>query len=237
MNAIKQIFGPVFLRASAVIAGLVMLCSPAGASVIDFDDIAGVPGESSPHVPLGFIPAGYNGFNWDGGFNVMKQETFHSSRYNNTALFPSFDQAVTNNGSEVVSISSATPFDFLGGSFIAWGRDDQKADIASTSIGFRFYRGSTLVGDVVFDIMTDQFRTISFSDDWIRGIHRVELISSTEGITDPNVMPTLWIMDDLVFDREPGTNNPVPEPSTAVLFIAGIAGLCGITRRQARGRN
>lgn len=209
---------------------LILLSGPAVAAVITFDDITGVPGNSHPHIPLGFVPSGYEGFQWGAGINIMKEDTF-TDFYNNSSSFPSYDQALTNNGTDIASIFSSTPFDFLGGSFIAWGRDDLKDKFTSTSIEFRFYRGSSLVGpSPTFDLLTDQFRTIHFSESWVRGINRVEMIASSYGTTSG--ITTSWIMDNMVYDREPGNSNTVPEPSTAVLFLAGILSLSGLARKK-----
>ena len=238
MKTIQKKINQFLIRISILIAIGLTISTSANAAVIDFDDITGVPGNAvNPNRPLGFIPDNYQGFVWEGidnvgnsPVNVIKEDTFQVF-YGNSSNFPSFDQALINNGSDVVRISSAVPFDFLGASFIAFGRDNLKDNFTSTSVDFRFYRGSTLVGpNPNYDIDPGFFSTINFTEGWTRGITAVEILASTFG-TNASIR-TSWIMDDMRFEREPITNNPVPEPSTGILIFMGLLAVSGFARKD-----
>lgn len=213
---------------------LLLLESTAAAEMITFDDISGVPGNSNPSVPLGFIPDQYNGFTWT-GFNVMKYETFSGSPYNNTYSFPSQDQVITNNGSEFVTISSSTPFDLIQASFAGFGRDDDRAIHTATAIEVFAYRDGAQTGYYSNDIPYDFFAGAAFFQmPGFSNIDTLKITSSGALIDIPNGSALgIWLMDDFEFFREEGDGiAPVPEPSTVMLLAIGILGLAKTGRKR-----
>jgi len=129
-------------------------------------------------------------------------------------------------GETVSSISSDTPFDFIGGVFAsAWNED-----ALFTVYGYR--DGTLVYGSQIFLRTTPWARTFYFM-----GVDRVEFSISggtpnTELINNAHVGGgDYFAVDDLVINF-PGA---VPEPATWAMMLAGFGALGGALRRQRVG--
>lgn len=174
----------------------------AGQTTLNFDDIT-VSGN-------GPMPVGYGGFTWDPDIWVMT-EGFYQALYHNTVSFPSPPIAFYNGpGAISVSISRATPFEFVSLQAALFARHDTADQNSSASITVDGYRNGVLVGsdNLTLDI---NFATVSSSF--------ASTLVDTLVLRNDGVDEHWWLADDLTF------KTPVPELSTWALLLLGFAGL------------
>lgn len=176
-----------------------------------------------------YIPAGYGGFTWDPLFSVVGNR-YYSENLGNTYGAPSGGAAINNGGGPLggVTLSSSTPFNFIGADFTTLAMfDDYIGDAfltqSSRTVKIDAYNASgTLIGSLTaplsptgYNFVTANFAGVSSlvlgNDDYPYGNY-------VNGIA--------WLMDDFTY------NPSTPEPGTLVMFGSGIIGLAGFLRRK-----
>jgi hypothetical protein len=113
-----------YCRPFCLVVLLAAIAAPATADqvVLGFDDVQ-LHGDG---YGLGnqwtALPDSYGGLSWSYAM-VISQASLQQG-YGNTHALPSGPNAVYNSGGRTVTVSSATPFDFLGACFGGWDTSD-----------------------------------------------------------------------------------------------------------------
>lgn len=202
--------------AITIILSLAMLATSAVADMITFDSKA-----------TGQVIGLYQGVD----FGIMTAYTYneYNTNYNNTQSHVSGDVfgyfADVPGESPVLSITSANEFIFDGSYLAGWAAYDQ-GWYNARSVTVQGYLDKSLVAAIRFDL-TPQMQY--FATNWTLPVDTLEFI--------PDAPEKYFLMDN--FTYTPYTElaslapNPVPEPSTLLLFGAGLAGTA-IFRRKNR---
>jgi hypothetical protein len=191
----------------------------ARASIINFDDITTLQHD----VP---VPSNYVGLQWGPNWIVEGDGDYHGF-YGNSYGSPSGSYAVTNaNGVGSVAVSSDIDFDFYGGYFASFSRNDEFMWGSSTSVTLEGYNNGFLIYSQEFALSPDHYEWLGVA---FLGVDEIRVLN--EGIP-----ANRWWMGDNFAINEPGpsSNDPtpvVPEPATLLLLAAGLLGLVVLRRR------
>lgn len=195
--------------AVAALSCLLLVCAPSGhAGMLTFDDLEF--GGSTAGESIWNSSAGYGGFNWDTGFSAGSTT---ASGFSSAAT--SGDQFLFNKGQQrTLSISRATPFDFLGASFGFKSSDPARRikflayDMAGTKVAETGYQALDRSG-------------LTSLQAFITDIYRLEI--GTYGGT--------FAMDNFSF-RDVAVK--VTEAGSRALLVIGLIGLWAARRRGQR---
>lgn len=176
----------------------------AGASVVNFDDLA-TPLNSGGML-YGAMPLNYEGFTWEpenvqSSWNVNDASKYDSV-YGNSVGAVSGNVFASNSGGALLTVSGPV-FDFVGVFITGWEQGNAFKSWSAKSVTAKGYREGSLVGE----------KTLTFSGngyDWLEanfaGVDTVEFSTSAG---------KYWIMDDFT------TVAAVPEPATMAIFALG----------------
>jgi len=195
-------------------------CTPAGAVVLNFDDLE--------TVGLPAIPSGYGGLNWDNfrtadGLSLTGGYPAATVSANNVAF---------NGGGGIATISSSTTF-FLTSAYItaAW------YDGLSVQVdGFKY---GSLVYSQLFSPSATAPTLISFNHALIDSA----VFTSFGGTQHPSYKTGggfHFALDNLAINEgasNPGTSGAVPEPASWAMLIAGFGLAGGALRKQRKQAN
>lgn len=188
---------------------------PANATVVNFDDLS-VTSEGWNYIPLNYLDVNWGDANnpWD----VLNQ-TYYAG-YGNTITFPS-DAKVGSPDSGFGTITSTTPFNFVGASFstFAEGNNFSNPNFPDSAHNLKItgYLGGNKVGEVEVDLTTGfLWSSINLGGD----VDRLDF-SPSSGLA--------WLMDN--FSYSPDCPQ-VPQPSTLLLLGGGLVGLILLGRRK-----
>jgi hypothetical protein len=204
----------VLLYTACLIAVLFMFAAPAARAdnlVFNFDDLATpntVPGASN----WGYVPTGYQGFTWS-GFEVTAVDAQFDSVYGTSLQATSTPNAAYNGGSgnAVVSISSGTPFNFVGADFAYW---PGVGGYASNTVTVTGYLNNVQVDSPVVVNLGDPFAWASIG---LNGVDQVQIASDSQG------SGRYFLMDNATFET--------PEPVTLGFVGIGLLAFCFAGRR------
>lgn len=158
----------------------------------------------------------YGGFTWSGDMYAVGNG-YYDSTYGNTYGAPSGGAAYNGFGDDGTSVTSATPFTFIGADFTTWAQNDNYASFSSLTV--------TIAG---FD----------------SSMHLVGVCGQTLSAFGYNFLPCdLANVSTLVFHNDIGTSghwwlmdnftySTTPEPGTLLMFGSGVLGLAGLIRRK-----
>src|ERR1035437_1974696 len=123
--------------------------------IVNFDDLETPLSYFSAPNAYGYVPASYDGFNW-GNWEVMNQTAYNSLYLDNTPIPSNPNFAFLSPDSSAASISSGTPFEFMGVQLAGW--PDTNNPVAS-SVTITGYLNGTLVGSDTGDITNTVWST------------------------------------------------------------------------------
>ena len=204
----------------SVVLLIFSIASSAGASILTFDDIV-VPSPGWMDLAPGY--ADYGGLTWSGDWEVMTDGYF-AANYKNSYNSPSGTNALYNGGdtnSTGYTITSVTPFDFLGASFSSFTYNNAYATYSDGSYSARTLTIKGYLNDVLVE-------TINLN----LGIGYTPYVDSSANLFDKLVLidgaSGYWLMDDFTYQG----GAPVPEPATILLLGSGLIGLAGFGRKK-----
>ena len=109
-------------------------------------------------------------------------------------------------------------FDFIGVYASGWAEFDDFAPFTSSTLTIEGWDDGVMVGDVTVNLSTDQF-------DWVAaGFNSVDTLVFKNDGQDGH----WWLIDDFTFNME---TFAVPEPASAMVWVAGFGLLCVRRRR------
>jgi hypothetical protein len=186
-----------------------MFSPPSFAAVVTFD---GFPNGS-------VVPNGYNGFNWT---NVSSDwYAWYNSNFNNSLIPVSGENFAFNNLGNLATITKANNFIFNGAYLTGWAQNDAPFGSTASSVTIDGYLNGNLVSTYIANLTVDS-NMVYYASGWSNPIDRV--------VFTPNPGGKFFLMDNFDYTA---TSSSVPEPSTFLLFGAGIIGLAFL-RRKAR---
>lgn len=197
-----------FLVAVLAIGLLIVTVGLASALVLDFEG----QGFGNSDTLQG---SGYGGFAWDSNIYSFTENTYNSF-FNNNVDFTSGDIAVFNGAGYLSVAVSNSNFSFNGAYFTSWSQNDADFSSSSTTISMIGYLGGSQVGSVTYDL-TNDFQYYSAEFDNVDSV-----VFQSSGAS------RWWLMDNMTVNE----NNPVPEPTTMLLFGTGLLGLIGYNRKR-----
>jgi hypothetical protein len=182
-----------------------VIASSAQAITLTFDDITNA-------ACCNPVPTGYGGLSWS-NFYVEDGSRNPNTGYANAAVSGTY---VAFNGNGEQATTSGSPFDFTSVYLTAaWNN--------GLNVRVRGLNGGNVLYDNTVTVNTNRPTLFNFN---YLGID--QLIFDSFGGTDAHLGPggTHFAMDNM-------TINPVPEPGTALLLIAGLLELAGWRRVSA----
>jgi hypothetical protein len=176
--------------------------------VVNFDDLPTPLTFLSETNAYGFIPSSYDGFTWV-NWEVINQSAYSDLYLDNTPIPSNPNFAYPSPNSSTVSMSSTTPFVFVGAQFSGW--PDTNDPVAS-SVTVDGYLNGTLIGSET-EAVTN---TVWSSSGGISGAVDTLVFSSGDAY---------FRMDDIdVY--------VTPEPATAALVASGLLVLAIVRMRR-----
>ena len=216
MNKLLAIFCAIGLVA--------LMVTPAWCNIVtNFDDI------SVPSIDYD-LPTSYQGLTWEGDWELTNNATYRST-YRNSFDFPTNPNAAYNDYKDMtdysnyVSVSSSSAIKLVSGSFAGWTWKDKTAYWSAKDLTINAYLNNFLMDSVSFILKPGQLmeQSINLTGD------RFEFVQTGSG----NGNNQWWLVDNLEWDSSVNAN-PVPVPSTMLLFASGI--ICFIGLRASKSR-
>ena len=181
----------------------------AAGSIIHFDDLAG---------DTTFANSNYAGFDWGDNWETVDEDTYQTNFSNSYGAVSSANMASNTNGFREITTMNGGDFDFIGVYATGWAEFDSTAPFTSSTLTVEGWDDGVLVGSVTVGLSTDQF-------DWVAaGFNSIDtLVFLNDGQNEH-----YWLIDDFTYNME---TFAVPEPASAMVWVAGFGLLC-IRRRR-----
>ena len=158
----------------------------------------------------------YGGFTWSGDMYAVGNG-YYDSTYGNTYGAPSGGAAYNGFGDDGTSVTSATPFTFIGADFTAWAGDDTYQSYSSLTVTVAGFDSSMhLVGVCGQTLSAFGYNFLPCD---------LANVSTLVFHNDIGTSGHWWLMDDFTYST-------TPEPGTLLMFGSGVLGLAGLIRRK-----
>lgn len=203
-----------------VLAPLVALAAaarPAAAQVLDFDDIADVPGGTV------YVPASYRGYTFDGGMNPCGfpgQCSWVTNLGTWSTQFPmsvSPNVSAWSNGGTSLTLARAAAFDFTS---LQIGARNGACGLSVAPIAtFTSFLGGAQVNSTTRTLSCNAFALESFN--WTN----VDMISISVSPTTNAILDDISVSD---------AATAAPEPASIALLGGGLLGLAAVARSRRR---
>lgn len=194
-------------RLAATALAALALSAHAASTTIGFEDV------DTSMIPVAFLPGGYQGYDFDGGFGpntwIVSPSWFPLYSGDEAHSGDNFAWGSGGDGIDMtVTRDGGGTFDFLS----LWARGDNPAGLSMTATGYR--AGAVVYSQSFVEGLSYSQATLGFL-----GIDKLTL-----SMGDGNLL-----LDDLVVSQP----SAVPEPITPALLLAGL-GLVGLMARRRR---
>lgn len=191
------------VKSALLLLAVLPLAMPASAAtdVMSFEDLVLNP--ASDFLP---VPDGYRGLDWQ-GVRVFDPAAWGGGIYLDLYRQGIASGTVVATNSPVMSISSATPFDFVGAFLSSAEGRPIGVEVYGSAHGEPLYMQS-----YALDHLSGRFYDFGFV-----GVDTLSFVSNDGG-------PTRFSMDEFTIRQ------PVPEPAAWGLMLAGLVGLAGAGR-------
>lgn len=203
-------------EAACILVLVALSVSPGRAAMItDFDDL------EVPSIDYE-LPLSYQGLTWEGDWELTNNTAYRND-YRNSFDFPSNPNAAYNDYNDMTdyssyaSVVSGSAIKLVSGSFAGWTRKDKTAYWSARGLTINAYLDDLLVDSVSFALAPGRLvqQSIGLTGD------RFEFVQ------DGNGRNQWWLVDDLEWDSSVKAN-PVPVPSTMILFASGLMCFVGL---------